>query len=120
YPFQKVIQATKPLAVMSDYSAYDGVATSGSSYYMTEILRGELGFDGYVYSDLGSVDRLKTFHYSEETADEAAQKSVEAGVDLNVDWTYTDVPIEVESRIMDVKFIDQAVRRILTVKFKLG
>ncbi len=120
YPFQKVIQATKPLAVMSAYSAYDGVATSGSSYYMTDILRGELGFDGYVYSDWGSVDRLKTFHYSVETSDEAAQMSVEAGVDLNVDWTYTLLPQLVESGIMDVKFIDQAVRRILTVKFKLG
>ncbi|NDV93957.1 glycosyl hydrolase [Dysgonomonas sp. 521] len=120
YPFRRVIEEAKPLAIMSAYSAYDGVATSGSSYFMTEILRGELGFNGYVYSDWGSVERLKTFHYAAETADEAAQMSVEAGVDLNVDWTYTLLPDLVKDGKMDVKYIDQAVRRILTVKFKLG
>jgi len=120
YPFQRVIQESKPLAIMSAYSAYDGVATSGSSYYMTEILRGDLGFDGYVYSDWGSVDRLRSFHYAAETPGEAAQMSVEAGVDLNVDWTYETLPDLVKNEKMDIKYIDQAVRRILTVKFKLG
>lgn len=120
YPFQRVIQETKPLALMSAYSAYDGVATAGSSYYMTDILRGKLGFDGYVYSDWGSVERLKSFHYAVETPEEAAQMSVEAGVDLNVDWTYERLPDLVRNEKMDIKYIDQAVRRILTVKFKLG
>jgi len=120
YPFQRVIQESKPLAIMSAYSAYDGVATSGSSYYMTDILRGDLGFDGYVYSDWGSVDRLRSFHYLAETPQQAAQMSVEAGVDLNVDWTYETLPDLVKNEIMDIKYIDQAVRRILTVKFKLG
>ena len=120
YPFQKVIAATKPLALMSAYSAYDGVATSGSSYYMTDILRGELGFDGYVYSDWGSVERLKTFHYAVETDVEAAQMSVEAGVDLNVGWSYGLLIDQVKQGKMDIRYIDQAVRRILTVKFALG
>jgi beta-glucosidase len=120
YPFRRVIQKSKPLAVMSAYSAYDGVAISGSSYYMTDILRGELGFDGYVYSDWGSVDRLRSFHYAVETSAEAAQMSVEAGVDLNVDWTYELLPDLIKNEKMDVKYIDLAVRRILTVKFKLG
>lgn len=120
YPFEKVIKETQPLAVMSAYSAYDGVATCGSSYYMTDILRGELGFNGYVYSDWGSVERLKTFHYSVQTEAEAAKMSVEAGVDLNVDWTYELLPELVKSDKMDIKYIDQAVRRILRVKFALG
>lgn len=120
YPFQKVIQATRPFAVMSAYSAYDGIATSGSSYYMTDILRGELGFDGYVYSDWGSVERLKTFHYAVATEAEAAKVSVEAGIDVNVDSSFKYLQEMVENGQMDVKYIDQAVRRILTVKFKLG
>lgn len=120
YPFEKVIQATHPLAVMSAYSAYDGVATSGSSYYMTDILRGEIGFDGYVYSDWGSVDRLKTFHYAVATSAEAAQMSVEAGIDVNVDSAFEHLEGLVNDGKMDVKYIDQAVRRVLTVKFKLG
>lgn len=120
YPFQKVIAATRPYAVMSAYSAYDGVATSGSSYYMTDILRGELGFNGYVYSDWGSVERLKSFHYAVETDVEAAQMSVEAGIDLNVGWSYGLLIDQVKQGKMDIKYIDQAVRRILTVKFALG
>ena len=74
YPFEKVIAATAPLAVMSCYSAYDSVPVSGSRYYMTDILRGELGFKGYVYSDWGSVDRLKTFHYCVPTSEDAARQ----------------------------------------------
>lgn len=120
YPFKKVIQATNPLAVMSAYSAYDGVATSGSSYYMTDVLRGEIGFKGYVYSDWGSVGRLKSFHFSVGTDAEAAQMSVEAGVDLNVDHAYQYLEELVTSGKMDVKYIDLAVRRILMVKFALG
>lgn len=120
YPFKRVIQETNPLAVMSAYSAYDGVATSGSSYYMTDILREELGFSGYVYSDWGSVERLKTFHYAVDTDAEAARMSVEAGVDLNVGWSYSLLTELVKEGKMDIKYIDQAVRRILTVKFRLG
>jgi beta-glucosidase len=48
YPFKRVIAETNPLAVMSCYSSYDGIALSGSHYYMTDILRDELGFKGYV------------------------------------------------------------------------
>ena len=120
YPFKRVIEETNPQAVMSAYSAYDGVATSGSSYYMTDILRGELGFKGYVYSDWGSVERLKTFHFAAETEAEAAKMSVIAGVDLNVDSSYGFLPELVKNGQLDIKYIDQAVRRILTVKFESG
>lgn len=120
YPFRRVIGETKPLAVMSAYSAYDGVATAGSPYYMTDILRGDLGFDGYVYSDWGSVERLHTFHYSVPTEADAAKMSVIAGVDVNVGSSYQHLIEMVEKGQMDVKYIDRAVRRVLTVKFKLG
>ncbi len=120
YPFKRVIETCQPLAIMSAYSAYDGVATSGSPYYMTDILRGELGFTGYVYSDWGSVERLKTFHFAAETEAEAARLSVIAGIDLNIDWTYDLLEEEVNSGRLDIQYIDQAVRRILTTKFKLG
>ena len=88
YPFEKVIRSTAPMAVMTCYSAYDGVPVTGSYYYMTELLRGELGFDGYVYSDWGSVERLHTFHRAAATREEAAKMALEAGVDLNIDSSY--------------------------------
>lgn len=120
YPFAKVIANAGPLAVMSCYSAYDGVAVSGSSYYMTDILRGELGFKGYVYSDWGSVERLLTFHHAVDSREEAAIKSLIAGIDLDVDAAYETLENSVRTGRLDMKYIDKAVRRILTVKFQLG
>lgn len=120
YPFARVISATSPLAVMSCYSAFDGVPVSGSRYYMTDVLRGELGFRGYVYSDWGSVDRLKTFHYAVETSADAARQSLVAGIDLNVDSAYQTLEEQVEAGDIAMEYIDTAVRRMLYTKFALG
>jgi len=120
YPFSKVIANTNPLGIMSCYSSYDGIAVSGSRYYMTDILRGELGFKGYVYSDWGSVERLQSFHHAVDSREEAAIQSLKAGVDLDVDGAYETLEKSVETGRLDIKFIDQAVRRVLTVKFELG
>lgn len=120
YPFRRVIAETNPWAVMSCYSAYDGVPTTGSSYYMTDILRGELGFKGYVYSDWGSVERLMTFHHAVKSREEAASQALQAGVDVNIDSAYETLEQLVKDGQLDMKYIDLAVRRVLTVKFALG
>jgi beta-glucosidase len=120
YPFKRVIAETNPLAVMSCYSSYDGIAMSGSHYYMTDILRDELGFKGYVYSDWGSVDRLQTFHRAVATQEDAAKMALIAGIDLDIDDAYQTLERMVKSGKLDVKYIDLAVRRVLTVKFTLG
>lgn len=120
YPFAKVIKEANPLAVMSCYSAYDGIALSGSRYYMTDILRGELGFKGYVYSDWGSVYRLKSYHHVAGSDEEAGRQGLIAGVDLNIDQCYNDLEKQVKEHKLDVEYINTAVRRILKVKFMLG
>ncbi|MDE6079271.1 MAG: glycoside hydrolase family 3 C-terminal domain-containing protein [Duncaniella sp.] len=120
YPFAKVISNAAPMAIMSCYSAYDGVPVSGSRRFMTDILRGELGFDGYVYSDWGSVDRLKTFHHAVATSEEAARQSLIAGIDVDVDDAYRTLEQQVTDGIIEVADIDNAVRRVLCTKFRLG
>lgn len=120
YPFRRVIRETNPLALMTCYSAYDGIPVTGSRYFMTDLLRGELGFKGYVYSDWGSVDRLMSFHHAAGSHDEAGMMAVKAGVDLNMDSAYENFEKLIEEGQLDVKYIDLAVRRILTVKFTLG
>lgn len=82
---------------MNCYSSYDGVAVTGSPYYMTELLRNELGFKGYVYSDWGSVHMLYRFHMAAENGAEAAKMAVEAGIDL-------------EAGSEDYKFVEELVR----------
>lgn len=120
YPFARVIRDAAPVAIMSCYSAYDGVPVSGSRRFMTDILRGDLGFDGYVYSDWGSVDRLKTFHHAVATSEEAARQSLNAGIDVDVDDAYRTLEQQVINGLIDEALIDTAVRRVLRAKFKLG
>ncbi len=122
YPFKRVIRETSPRCVMTCYSSYDGVATVGSHYYMTEILRDELGFDGYLYSDWGSVKHLQTFHFAVGTLAEAGVKALKAGLDLNIDncFEYQYIGKLVETGELDMSHIDRAVRRILQAKFQLG
>lgn len=120
YPFARVIKEADPLCIMSCYSAYDGIPVSASLYYMTDVLRDELGFKGYVYSDWGSVDRVMTFHYAASTREEAARLSLIAGVDLDVDSDYETLEQQVKENIIDESYIDKAVRRVLYVKFALG
>ena len=120
YPFAKVIANTSPIAIMSCYSAYDGIPVSGSRHYMTDILRGQLGFDGYVYSDWGSVDRLKTFHHAVATSEEAARQSLHAGIDIDIDDAYRTLEQQVIDGLIPESEIDTAVRRVLTAKFRLG
>ena len=120
YPFRRVIAECKPGAIMSCYSAYDGEPTTGSRYYMTDLLRGELGHTGYVYSDWGSVERLKSFHNAVATPEEAARQAAYAGVDIDTDWTYQTLADAVRQGKLSEDVIDTAVRRVLRKKFELG
>ena len=120
YPFRKVIERTSPRAIMSCYSEYDGEAVTGSHRFLTEILRDELGFDGYVYSDWGSVEQLYNYHFAVPTREAAAVKALKAGLDLNIDGTCYLLESQVENGTLDEKYIDKAVLRILETKFRLG
>lgn len=120
YPFRRVIAECKPGAIMSCYSAYDGEPLTGSRYYMTDVLRGELGHTGYVYSDWGSVERIKSFHNAVATPEEAARQAAYAGVDIDTDWTYQTLADAVRQGKLSEDVIDTAVRRVLRKKFELG
>lgn len=120
YPFKKVIKRTSPWSVMSCYSSYDGVPVTGSHYYMTDILRGQMGFKGYVYSDWGSVERLEVVHHAVSNKKEAARKALLAGVDLDIDDAYNTLEEQVKQGLISEADIDRAVRRVLTTKFALG
>lgn len=121
YPFAKVIKNNRPVSIMSCYSAYDGIPVTGSAYFMTDLLRGEMGFEGFVYSDWGSVDRLKVFHSGVESTEEAARQALTAGIDMDVwDWAYSTLEDQVNKGILDEAYVDRACRRVLEAKFRLG
>lgn len=107
--------------VMSSFNEISGEPTTSSHYLLTEVLRDELGFDGFVVSDYNSVLQLKRQGVCDNNAD-AARMSVEAGVDMDMaDRCYLrNLEGEVLSGRLDEAVIDEAVRRVLRVKFELG
>lgn len=106
---------------MSGFNTLGGVPVSGSRYLQTEILRNEWGFKGFVVSDWNSVGELRQ-HGAAKDGYEAAYLGFNAGVDMDMEGRlYIE---HIEQLIKDEKItqqqLDQAVRRILRVKFQLG
>jgi beta-glucosidase len=108
-PFEKVLKEGDPLSIMNCYTAYDDVPVTGSEYFMTDILRGKLGFKGYVYSDWGSVSMLAYFHKTAIDGSDAARQAVQAGVDLEAGGDdYKNLENLIKSGMLDIKYVDQA------------
>ncbi|GAA3952300.1 glycoside hydrolase family 3 N-terminal domain-containing protein [Hymenobacter algoricola] len=125
YPFRRVIQEAHPLGVMSSYNDWDGQPISGSRYFLTELLRQQFGFDGYVVSDSRAVEFLFEKHHVATDFPDATRMAMEAG--LNV-WTnfyspaayITNVRELVRGGRVSPATLDARVREVLSVKFRLG
>ena len=79
-PFEMVVKNTGILAVMSTYNSWNHIPNSASHYLLTDILRDEWGFKGYVYSDWGAIEMLKTLHFTARNSSEAAIQAISAGL----------------------------------------
>jgi len=121
-PFKAAIQEANVLSVMSAYNSYDGEALNASKEIYTNLLRNQLGFKGYVYSDWGAVSMLHSFHKVADSYTKAGKLALEAGIDLEAPspLCYQHLDSLVRHNIVDIKVIDQAVSRILYVKFLAG
>lgn len=125
YPFKRVIRETGLLGVMSSYNDYDGIPVQGSFYWLTERLRGEMGFRGYVVSDSDAVEYLYTKHGTAKDMKEAVRQSVEAGLNVRCTFRSPESYVEplrelVEEGGISEETINNMVRDILRVKFLIG
>ncbi|SEM51352.1 beta-glucosidase [Paenibacillus sp. cl141a] len=107
--------------IMTSFNVYDGVPATTNSFLLREVLRDEWGFEGVVISDYTSLWETM-FHMSSKDGEDAAKQGLEAGLDIEMISTEYISHLEqlVERGEVDVALIDEAVRRILTLKFKLG
>ena len=124
-PFRKGIQEAGALGVMSSYNDYDGEPVSGSYHFLTEILRQQWGFKGYVVSDSEAVEFLHTKHRITPTEEEMAAQVVNAGLNIRTNFTPPqDFILPLRRAISEGKIslhtLDQRVGEILRVKFMLG
>jgi beta-glucosidase len=122
-PFAAVIRDAQLGAVMNSYASVDGIPCAGSRAILTDLLRGELGFEGAVVADYWSIPQLVRFHRVAADKGAAAALALEAGLDMELPATdYYEAPLkaEVEARRLAPEVLDTAVRRVLRMKFQLG
>lgn len=125
FPFRKVIKDVHPLGVMSSYNDWDGVPVSASHYFLTELLRDEYGFDGYVVSDSEAVEFVYTKHRVAKSYDDAVRQVLEAGLNVRTHFTPpSDFILPIRRLIAENKIsmetIDRRVAEVLNVKFRMG
>jgi beta-glucosidase len=124
-PFKAAIKEGGMLGVMSSYNDYDGVPVTGSRYWLTERLRNDFGFQGYVVSDSAAVEYLYSKHAVAADMKDAVRQSIEAGLNVKTNFTRPDdfiLPLRelVKEGAVSMKTLDDRVRDVLRVKFILG
>jgi len=122
-PFEAAIREAKLASIMNAYHELDGFPCGGSRELLTEVLRNQLGFDGIVVSDYFAVRQLFDFHQVARDQGAAAAMALEAGIDVELPNTecYGQPLLQaVQSGAVSETLIDQAVVRVLRIKFLLG
>jgi beta-glucosidase len=126
YYLPQFIAATKAGAstIMINSSEINGTPVHASKYLLTDVLRKELGFQGVIVTDWQDIKRLYTWHHVAATPREAVVKAINAGIDMSMvpdDFSFYDLLLEaVKKGEVPISRIDDAVKRILVLKFKTG
>ena len=120
-PFAKAVKAGCA-TFMTAYGSNDGLPFTADPYMLRDILRGELGFDGFVVTDWSNATNLVERQFVAENADEAAILAAEAGNDMMMTSPefYDSAIRMVRDGRLEERIIDEAVSHILTVKVKMG
>lgn len=119
-PFKEAIEAGA-ITLMTSFNDNDGIPSSGNSFLLKDILRKEWQFDGFVVSDWASMSEMLSHGYATDRKD-VAMLAANAGIDMEmVSETYIDYLKElVAEKKVSVTDIDNYVRNILKVKYRLG
>lgn len=119
-PYKAAIDAGA-VTVMTAFNDLNGVPATANKFLLTDLLRDEWGFEGFVVTDYTSIMELLHHGVAADTA-EAAAISLKAGVDMDMQSGFFQktLPKLVENKRINEAMIDEAVRRILKVKYQLG
>jgi beta-glucosidase len=122
-PFAAAVKAGAH-TVMVNSSEVNGIPGHANSYLLKDVLRGELGFQGLIDSDWGDIKNLVFVHHIAPDEKEATRIAVLAGIDMSMvpsSYSFSDLLMQlVQEGKIPISRIDEAVRRILILKYQLG
>ena len=121
-PFEAAVHETNVRALMASYNEIDGVPSHANVWLLKNVLRGEWGYKGAIVSDYYGIEQLVDLHHVEANYTDAAIRALAAGVDMDLPDgdAYATLVDSVHKGRVKMAQIDQAVRRILTLKFEAG
>jgi beta-glucosidase len=121
-PFEQVVKRTGIDAVMASYNEIDGIPSHSNKWLLGDVLRGEWGYQGAVVSDYYAIEQMADVHHIAPDVAGAARLALAAGVDddLPEGAAYSTLAAAVSSGEVPMAAIDQAVTRMLTLKFNAG
>lgn len=121
-PFKAAVQRGGALGVMASHGDINGVSCHSNKELLTDILRNQWGFPGYVISDSNDINRLYSFMRTAETEEDAVILALKAGVDVDLysERAYALLPSILQKNPELIEYVDMAVRRVLLTKVKLG
>ena len=122
YPFEAAVKEANIYSIMPGYHEIDGVPIHASKWLLKDILRGEWGFKGYIFSDYGAIGMMNYLHHTADGPKETGFQAITAGVDVEAPSAYGYkhlVELVKEGRLPE-SVIDERVRCVLTIKFKMG
>jgi len=118
--FRAGIVEGRASSIMSSYNSINGTPGAENEFLLKTVLRDEWKFDGFIVPDSGAVERLVTGHRKYATFEEAAARTVLVGSDLDNSAYVRYLPAAVAKGLLAERSVDQALRRVLAVRFRLG
>ncbi|MGS5021039.1 glycoside hydrolase family 3 N-terminal domain-containing protein [Paenibacillus sp. JJ1683] len=121
YPFQKAVEAGAQ-SVMPAYNEIDGVPCTVNAELLDDILRQAWGFDGLIITDCGAIEMLASGHDVAENGLDAAVQAIRAGIDMEMSGEMfgSHLVEAVRAGKLEMSVLDRSVRRVLTLKYRLG
>lgn len=120
-PFRKAVEAGAA-SIMPAYNEIDGVPCTTNQELLEDVLRNDWGFDGMVITDCGAIDMLASGHDVAADGRDAAVQAIRAGIDMEMSGEMfgKHLVAAVRAGQLEEEVLDRAVRRVLTLKFRLG
>jgi beta-glucosidase len=118
--FEMGIKEGKAYSIMCAYNRLNGEPCCGSDKLLTDLLRKEWGFQGYVVSDCDAIEDIYQHHKVVTTPEEASALAVRSGCDLSCGKVYKSLKEAVDQNLITEEEIDVAVKRLFMARFKLG